>query len=155
MPSNVSLTGKPQKLLRMLFENGKIGLSCIIDVKQSELAKQLDITRQALNVHLRRLRSLNLIRTGRGFLAITDEGLKVLGLSKNPAFIFVKVSPQKRVEAYKKIVSLPVRQSFRVAGEMDIVVTVESQRLENILESIAQIDGIEDTRSYIAIESLK
>lgn len=153
--SDVALTGKPSKILRMLFEKGNVGIAAVVDLKQSELSQQLGITRQALNVHLRKLRSQKLIRTGRGFFELTDKGLAVLGLSKNPAFVFIKVSPQSRVEAYKRIVALPVRQLFRVAGEMDLVLTVERERIENILESIAQIDGIESTRSYIAIESLK
>jgi DNA-binding Lrp family transcriptional regulator len=139
----------------MLFNKGVISTSCSVQSKQSELAKELKITRQALNVHLRKLRSYGLIRTGRGFLDITSKGLDVLGVSSIPAFVFVKVLPQKRADAYKKISSLPVWQMFRVAGEMDLVFVIGRDKLDDILQKISQIEGVEETHSYIAIESLK
>lgn len=155
MSAEQVLTGKAAKILRMLYDDGKMGISCMVDIKQSKLADNLGITRQALNVHLRKMRNMKLVRTGRGFLEITDEGLKMLGFSKHPAFVFVKVSPQHRVEAYAKISALPVRQLFRVAGDVDLLFIVERERLEKVLESISLIEGIEDTHSYIAIEALK
>jgi DNA-binding Lrp family transcriptional regulator len=149
------LTGKTAKVLRLLFDRGKTAHSYIAEVNQNQLADELKVTRQALNVHLRKLRSCGFIRTGRGFVEITDSGLKALGLATDLAFVFLKISPHKRIEAYKKITTLPVRHVFRVAGEMDLVFTVETDKLDTILHNIAQMSGIEKTLSFITIESLR
>lgn len=126
-----------------------------IQTKQSELAKELGITRQALNVHLRRLRDGNYIRTGRGFIDITEKGLKALGLSANPTFVFLKVSPHKRNQAYEAISALPIQKIFRVAGDMDLLILVDSEKLDAVLRQISLVEGIENTHSYITIEAIK
>ena len=137
------------------MEQGKPVTTYTLEVKQNELAKRLEISRQALNVHLRKLRDLGLIRTGRGFIDVTEKGLKALGISANPAFVFVKVSPLKRVEAYQKIVDFPVQRIFRVAGDMDAVLVVEREKLEEALRKLASVEGIKDTKSYITIQIIK
>lgn len=124
-------------------------------MKQDELARQLSISRQALNVHLRKLRGMNFIRTGRGFLDVTDEGLTALGISSTPAFILVKVSPLKRSYVYGKIKQLIVPRAFRIAGDIDALVVTERERLDEVLKELSSIDGIQDTKSYIAIETIK
>jgi DNA-binding Lrp family transcriptional regulator len=139
----------------MLTEQGKPITTYTLEIKQNELAKQLEISRQALNVHLRKLRDLELIRTGRGFIDVTEKGLNALGMSANPAFIFVKVSPLKRVEAYKKIAGFSVQRIFRVAGDMDAVLVVEREKLEEALRKLASVGGIQDTKSYITIQVIK
>jgi DNA-binding Lrp family transcriptional regulator len=139
----------------MLIERGKPLTTYTLGVKQNELAKQLEISRQALNVHLRKLRDMELIRTGRGFIDVTEKGLNVLGISANPAFVFVKVSPLKRVEAYQKIADFPVQRIFRVAGDMDAVLVVEREKLEEALRKLASVEGIQDTKSYITIQVIK
>lgn len=149
------LSGRPLRLLRMLFEKGKPVTFYTLHIKQSELAKQLQISRQALNVHLRKLRDLGYIRTGRGFIDVTEEGLNLLGISTNPAFVFLKVSPLKRTEAYKKMAETPVQRIFRVAGDMDVLLTIQRDKLDEALQSLGAIDGVQDTRSYITIQVLK
>jgi len=124
-------------------------------MKQSELAKKLEISRQALNVHLRKLRDEGYIRTGRGFINVTEKGLSVLGISPNPAFVFIKVSPLKRREAYKEIVKFPVQRIFRVAGDMDAILIVEREKLDEALRKLAFVEGIQDTKSYVAIQTIK
>jgi len=119
------------------------------------LARQLGISRQALNVHLRKLRDLNYIRTGRGFIDVTEEGLSALGISVTPAFIFIKVSPLKRSYVYDKIKELAVQRAFRIAGDVDALVMTEREKLEEILKRLSSIDGIQDTKSYIAIETIR
>jgi len=139
----------------MLMEQGKPVTTYTLEIKQNELAKRLEISRQALNVHLRKLRDLGLIRTGRGFIDVTEKGSNALGISANPAFVFVKVSPLKRVEAYQKIADFPVQRIFRVAGDMDAVLVVERERLEEALRKLASIEGVQDTRSYVTIQVIK
>jgi len=139
----------------MLYTRGKPTTTYSIHVKQSEFAKQLDISRQALNVHLRKLRQNGYIRTGRGFIDVTEKGLGLLGVSVNPAFVFVKVSPLKRGEAYQKVMGFPIQRVFRVAGDMDAILLVEREKLDEALKKLAAVEGIQETRSYVTIETLK
>jgi len=139
----------------MLFDKGKSTSTYTLHLKQDELASKLGISRQALNVHLRKLRDLNYIRTGRGFIDVTERGLTALGISSTPAFILVKVSPLKRSYAYDKIKELAVQRAFRIAGDVDALVLVEREKLDEALKRLSSIDGIQDTKSYIAIETLR
>ena len=148
-------TGRPLRLLYMLYGQGKPVTIYTIQVKQSELAKHLEISRQALNVHLRKLRDQGYIRTGRGFIDINEKGLNVLGVSTNPVFVFVKVSPLKRGEAYEKILSFSVQRVFRVAGDMDAVLMVEREKLDEALRKLASLEGVQETKSYVTIQTLK
>lgn len=139
----------------MLYDRGKSTSTYTLHLKQDELAKQLNISRQALNVHLRKLRNLGYIRTGRGFIDVTDKGLRALGLSSTPAFIFIKVSPLKRSYVYDKIRELRVQRAFRIAGDVDALVIVEGDKIDDVLRKLSAIDGIQDTRSYLSIEALR
>ena len=150
-----ALTRRSRQLLRMLYEKGTSTNAYTLRLKQDELARQLDISRQALNVHLRKLRDVNYIRTGRGFIDVTDEGLSALGVSATPAFIFIKVSPLKRSYVYDKIKELSVQRAFRIAGDVDALVITERAKLDEVLKRLSSIDGIQDTKSYIAIETIR
>jgi DNA-binding Lrp family transcriptional regulator len=139
----------------MLYEKGKATNTYTLRSKQDELAKQLGISRQALNVHLRKLRDLNYIRTGRGFIDVTEKGLSVLGISSTPAFVFIKVSPHKRMYAYQKVKELTVQRAFRITGDVDALLIVDGEKLDELLKGLSSIDGIQDTKSYVAIEIIK
>jgi len=90
------LSGRSLRLLRMLYAQGSPATTYTLRVKQSELAKQLAISRQALNVHLRKLRDDGYIRTGRGFIDVTEKGLGVLGgVRKSCLRLCQDFSPQK------------------------------------------------------------
>ena len=150
-----ALTRRTMQLLRMLYEKGKSTNTYTLRVKQDELAKQLGISRQALNVHLRKLRDLNYIRTGRGFIDVTENGLDLLGIASTPAFVFIKVSPLKRTYAYEKVKELTVQRAFRITGDVDAVLIVNREKLDEVLRRLSSIDGIQDTKSYVTIETIK
>jgi len=149
------LTRRSMQLLRMLYEKGKSTNTYTLRVKQEELAKQLGISRQALNVHLRKLRDLNYVRTGRGFIDVTEKGLTVLGIASTPAFVFLKVSPHKRMYAYEKVKELTVQRAFRIAGDIDALLIVNREKLDEVLKKLSSIDGIQDTKSYVTIETIR
>jgi len=149
------LTGRPLRLLYSLYIQGKPVTTYTVQTKQSELAKKLGISRQALNVHLRKLRNSGCIRTGKGFIDITEEGLRMLGVSVNPAFIFVKISPPKKHEAYQKMTGLPVQQAFEVSGDMDAVLLVDREKLDDVLRRLAFVEGVHGTRVYVATRTMK
>lgn len=150
-----ALTRRSMQILRILYKRGKATSTYSLHMKQKDLARQLGISRQALNVHLRKLRDCNYIRTGRGFIDVTEEGLNVLGASSIPAFVFIKVSPHLREGVYKKIKKLNIQRAFRIAGDVDALLTVERSKLDEMLSKLSSIEGVKDTKSYVSIESIK
>ena len=149
------LTRRSVQLLKMFYEKGTTTSTYTLNVKQDELAKQLGISRQALNVHLRKLRNLRYIRTGRGFIDVTEKGLNALGISSTPAFVLVKVSPLKRMYAYEKVKELKVQRAFRIAGDIDALLMVDREKLDDVLKKLSSVEGIQDTKSYVTIESIR
>jgi len=67
----------------------------------------------------------------------------------------LKVSTMKRIHVYDRIQELAVTRAFRIAGEIDALIIVERENLDEILKKLYTIDGIEDTRSYVTIETIK
>jgi len=149
------LTKRSVQLLKTLYKKGKSTSSYTLRVKQDELSEQLGISRQALNVHLRKLKNAGYIRTGRGFIDVTEKGLNALGVSTAPAFILLKIEPLKRIQVYEKIKELAVNRAFRIAGEVDALIIVERENLDEVLKALYAIEGIQDTRSYVTIETVK
>lgn len=149
------LTKRSIQLLKTLYDKGKSTNTYTLRVKQDELSKQLGISRQALNVHLRKLKSEGYIRTGRGFIDVTEKGLRSLGISTTPAFILIKVSPTKRIQVYEKIRELSIARAFRIAGDIDALIMVERENMDETLKKLYTVDGIQDTRSYVTIEIIK
>jgi len=149
------LTKRSIQLLKTLYEKGNSTRTYTLRVKQAELSNQLGISRQALNVHLRKLKLRGYIRTGRGFIDVTDKGLDALGISSTPAFVLLKISPIKRIHVYEQIHQLAISRAFRIAGEVDALIMVERENLDDVLKKLYKIDGIEDTRSYVTIEVIK
>ena len=149
------LTKRSVQLLKTLYKKGKSTSSYTLRVKQDELSQQLGISRQALNVHLRKLKNAGYIRTGRGFIDVTEKGLNALGISTAPAFILLKIEPFRRIQVYEKIKELAVNRAFRIAGEVDALIIVERENLDEVLKTLYAIEGIEDTRSYVTIETIK
>lgn len=149
------LTKRSAQLLKILYEKGKSTTTHTLSIKQGELARQLGISRQALNVHLRKLRDLNYIRTGRGFIDITEKGLNTLGISSTPAFVLLKVIPHKRMYVYDKVKELAVQKAFRIAGDVDAILIVDRGKLDETLKKLYAMEGVHDTKSYVTIETLK
>lgn len=149
------LTRRSIQVLRILYEEGNAINIYSLRTKQRDVAKQLGISRQALNVHLRKLRDLDFIRTGRGFIDVTERGLNALGQSATPAFVFIKISPHQRGRVYEKIKGLAIQRAFRVAGDVDAFLTVERSKLHKVLNKLSSIEGVKDTKSYVAIEPMK
>ncbi|MEM2099046.1 MAG: Lrp/AsnC family transcriptional regulator [Candidatus Bathyarchaeia archaeon] len=149
------LTKRSVKLLKTLYEKSRATTTYTLTAKQDELSQQIGVSRQALNVHLRKLKNAGYIRTGRGFIDITEKGLNALGISTTPAFILLKVSPTKRLQVYDQIKEVAVTRAFRIAGEADALIIVERENLDEILKKLYTMEGIQDTRSYVTIEVIK
>jgi len=142
---------KSLQILELVFRKGNRKTVYSARIGQAELAGTLHITRQALNQHLKKLRESDLAQVGRGFINVTEDGLRALGYRKDPVIITVRVSPQRRSDAFEKMKSLPAIEVFRVAGDADVVLIVEQHTLEQVLETISEIDGILETKPLVAM----
>jgi DNA-binding Lrp family transcriptional regulator len=155
MPESPLLTDRQMQLLRMLYRASESTGVFTVKTTQGDLARELSLTRQALNIHLRRLREEGLIRTGRGFIDLTEKALVVLGIGTAEAFVFLKIQPFKRDQVYDQVRRLPASRIFRVTGEIDLVAQVPQSRLDGFLESISNIDGVVSTSSHVVISIIK
>lgn len=149
------LTEKQVQLLRLLFKKSSSMKVFTVYETQRKLARELGITRQALNIHLRKLRDEGYIRTGRGFIDLTEKAARALGLKTSDVFVAIKVSPRMRVRAYRKIRDMPVEQVYRITGGIDLLVQLNQAILDQFLNNLSQIEGIEETTTYVVIETLK
>jgi DNA-binding Lrp family transcriptional regulator len=149
------LTDRQVQLLRMLYKVSTSTNVFTVKKTQGELAKELNLSRQALNIHLRRLREEGLIRTGRGFIDLTERALSTLGVGATEAFVFLKIQPSNREYVYERIKKIGSSKVFRVTGEIDLVAIVPQARLDMFLESVSGIDGVISTSSHVVISIIK
>lgn len=152
---SVTLTEKEFELLQYFFKKSQPLQVYTVSETQSTIAKSLGITRQALNMHLKKLREYGLIRTGRGFIDLTEKALQVLSGQSGTALITLKLEPQKRFEVYSILKQLPLEKVYRVTGDIDVIIKVSQNLLEEVLNKINILEGVRETKTYIVIETLK
>jgi DNA-binding MarR family transcriptional regulator len=149
------LTKKTLKILRFLCDSGCPTTVLTAGVSQPDLAKKLHVTRQALSVHISRLAEAGFIRVGRGFINVTEEGLKASGYHHSPVILIVRVAPQNHRDAYDRIKRIHASEIFRVAGDADFALLLEHRDLDKVLQDLYAIPGVLDTKSLIATETLR
>jgi len=154
MVENSALTPRQLRLLRKLYEEGKTIEVHTVEKTQDELARELGITRQALSNHLKVLKELGYIRTGRGFIDLTDKALELLGEKRGDVFVFVKIEPTKRRQVYEALKDLKIRKIYRVTGDIDLIIEADKTKLDEILEEIASLDGVRETNTHLVLEVL-
>lgn len=154
MKDGATLTPRQMRLLKKFYEEGKTIEVHTVEKTQDELAKELGITRQALSNHLKILKELGYIRTGRGFIDLTDKALDLLGEKKGDVFVFVKIEPTKRKYVYEHIKKLRIKKIYRVTGDIDLIIEADKTRLDEVLEEIASLDGVKETITHIVLEVL-
>ncbi len=150
-----TLTEKQLELLQFLYERSRPLKVFTINETQQNISEKLGISRQALNIHLRRLKEMGLIRTGRGFIDLTEKALEVLGKKPGDAFIALKIEPHKRSEAYDQLKKLNVDKIYRVTGDIDVLLQLSQSSLDDVLNKISNINGVKETRTYVVIELVK
>jgi len=149
------MTRKSMYVLRLLCEGGNRSSMMTSHVSQMELARKLHVTRQALSVHLKRLSESSLVQVGRGFVNVTEDGLRAAGYHRNPAILIVRFAPQKQLEAIEKMRKIPSVEAFRVAVDADFAIFTEQEDLDRTLGQLYTIEGIADVKTLIATEVLK
>jgi DNA-binding Lrp family transcriptional regulator len=146
------LTEKQLGILRTLYEGSRSIKVHTTRRRQEDLAEELGITRQALSSHLKALKEAGLIRTGRGFLDLTDRGLKEIGKMGEEAFVLLKAEPNRREEVFEALKKLPHERLYRVTGDIDIMAVVDVEALNEFLKGASRIRGITSTSSHVVIE---
>jgi len=149
------LTKKTVKVLRLLCESGNPTMVLASSITQRDLARKLHVTRQALSVHITRLADAGFIQEGRGFINVTENGLRATGYNHNPAILIVRVAPQNQREAYEKIKRIRAFETFRVAGDADFALVVDQRDLDKVLQDLYAIQGIVETKSLTATETIR
>lgn len=147
-----SLTPRSLHILKLLWTSGDRKTVYSFRINQTELAHKLQVTRQALSIHLKRLRELGFVQVGRGFVSVTEDGVRAIGYRSNPVIMTVRVSPSKRLEAFGRIKVLPAVEIYTVTGDVDFVLIVEQDRLDQVLGMLSKIDGVLETKSLVSIE---
>jgi len=149
------LTERQLQVLQYLLKKAMPLKVYTVYADQDELARELGMTRQALSVHLKKLKDFGLIRTGREFVDVTDKALRVLRMSSNEAVILVKVQPRYRGIIYEKVKELPVEKAYRVSGDYDLILITREVNVNDILRVLSMMEGVEDTRTFISLEILR
>ena len=153
MNNESKVTSRQMDLLRKLYQEGKTIEVHTVEKTQDEIADELGITRQALSNHLKTLKELGYIRTGRGFIDLTDKALEFLGEKRGDVFIFVRIEPTKRKQVYESIRKLKIKRIHRVTGDIDLIVEADKTRLDEILEEVASLDGVRETITHVVLET--
>jgi DNA-binding Lrp family transcriptional regulator len=149
------LTKKTMNILRFLCDSGGPTTVLTANVSQPDLARKLHVTRQALSVHISRLVEAGFIQVGRGFINVTEDGLKASGYHHSPVILIVRVAPQNHRDAYDKIKRIHASEIFRVAGDADFALLLEHRDLDKVLQDLYAIPGVLETRSLIATETIR
>lgn len=155
MKRGVNITRRQQEILYKLYLMSQAMKVYTVNKSQTLLAKELGITRQALSMHLHRLREEGLIRTGRGFVELTSKALELLGVKREDSFVFVRVEPRLREQVYANVLKMPVKQVYRVTGDVDLILVLEQSTLAEVLRDLSRMAGVTYTSSHVVIEVIK
>jgi len=147
-----SPTEKQLAILRRLYRHSGSLKIYSTTLTQEHLASEMGITRQALSSHLRELREGGYLRTGRGFIDITDKSLEALGKTGDEAFVLVKAQPARRGAIFEEIKNLNPERVYRVAGSFDIIAIVDAEQLKGFLDEVATLEGVTHTSSHVVME---
>jgi DNA-binding Lrp family transcriptional regulator len=149
------LTKKTMKILGFLCESGGPTTVLTASTTQPDLAKRLHVTRQALSVHISRLAEAGFIQVGRGFINVTEDGMKASGYHHSPVILIVRVAPQNHRDAFERIKRIHASEIFRVAGDADFALLLEHRDLDKVLQDLYAIPGVLETKSLIATETVR
>ncbi len=148
----VKITERQYDFIKMFENQGSVQRVLTVTTSQAELSRTLGITRQALHTHLRNLKDEGLIRTGRGFIDLTEKALEFLETKTGKAYIVIKTDPQKRKEVFDSVSQLKFHKLCRTTGGADIIVTVERKDLDSAIGEIQKMEGIREANTHILLE---
>ncbi|MGC1121856.1 MAG: winged helix-turn-helix transcriptional regulator [Candidatus Methanofastidiosia archaeon] len=148
----VKITERQYELVKMFEKQGSVHKVCTVTTSQADLSRKLGITRQALHTHLKSLKDEGLIRTGRGFIDLTEKALEFLETKTGEAYIVIRTDPQRRREVLNNVSQLKFHKLCRTTGDADIIITVERKNLDHAIEEIQKMEGIKEATTHILLE---
>lgn len=148
----VKITERQYQLIKMFESQGSLQRVCRVSTNQADLSKSLGITRQALHTHLKSLKNEGLIRTGRGFIDLTEKALEFLETKTGEAYIVIRTDPERRKEVFQNVSQLRFHKLCRTTGNADIIITLERKHLDDALDEIQKMDGIQKVSPHILLE---
>jgi len=148
----VKITERQYQLVKMFEDQGSVQRVCTVTTSQANLSQNLGITRQALHSHLKSLKDEGLIRTGRGFIDLTEKALEFLETKTGEAYIVIRTDPQRRRDVFGKVSQLKFHKLCRTTGDADIIITVERKDLDEAVEEIRKMEGIQEATTHILLE---
>ena len=148
----VKITERQYELIKMFEQQGSTQRVCTVSTSQAELSQKLGITRQALHTHLKSLKGEGLIRTGRGFIDLTEKALEFLEMKTGEAYIVIRTDHQRRKEVFDNVSQLKFHKLCRTTGDADILITVERKDLDSAIEEIQKMEGIREATTHLLLE---
>mgnify|MGYP001770628055 CR=1 FL=1 len=149
------LTDRQVQILQHLLQRAQPMRVYTVYGDQDEIARELGMTRQALAIHLKRLKELGLVRTGREFVDVTEKAVKFLKGQSNDVIVLVKVEPRYRDKVYDFSKKLPIEKALRLAGEYDLAVITQETVLDKVLDALNNLEGVKETKTFISIGAIK
>ncbi|CCC81538.1 Lrp/AsnC family transcriptional regulator [Thermoproteus tenax] len=149
------LTDRQVQILQHLLQRAQPMRVYTVYGDQDEIARELGMTRQALAIHLKRLKELGLVRTGREFVDVTEKAVKFLKGQSNDVIVLVKVEPKYRDKVYDFSKKLPIEKALRLAGEYDLAVITQETVLDKVLDALNNMEGVKETKTFISIGAIK
>ena len=148
-------TEKQRFILEYLLRKAQPMRVYTVYMDQEQLAKELGMTRQALAIHLRKLRDVGFVRTGRAFIDVTEKAVEFLYGRVNYVLILIKVEPKYRDRVYSEVKKLPAERILRLAGDYDLAIITTEAVIQQVLDWLNHIEGIKETHTFVAIGVLK
>ncbi|AAL81667.1 transcriptional regulator [Pyrococcus furiosus DSM 3638] len=131
-----------KKIIEILQKDGKVPLR--------EISKITGLAESTIHERIKRLRESGVIKK---FTAVVNPealGYNIL------AFILIKVKAGKYSEVASKLVKYPeIVEVYETTGDYDMVVkirTKNSEELNNFLDMVGSIEGVEGTHTMIVLK---
>ncbi len=143
------LTEKQKEVLSYFERNSERCSTKMVTGKQEEFAKDFGITRQALGNHIRALKDKGYIRTGRGFINITEDGLAALGKNgSRKVVVLVKISQTNNLEKY---MDYPGEVSYLI-GDYDVMIETKDDQLNKVTAKLKKDSFVEESKVLLRRE---
>ena len=143
MPDTLPLDHTDRQLIALLQHNARESVAT--------LARHLGIARTTVNSRLERLEK-NKVITGYG----VRLGQRVMGGGLQ-AYVGIKVQPRSGKDVVKRLSAMgQVQQLCAVSGEFDYVAWLQTdspEQLDQLLDQIGSLDGVEKTTTSIILSS--
>ncbi len=139
----MELNKKDEQLIACLRNNGRVSIS--------ELARQLNLSRTAAQMRLKRLEN-NSVITGYG-VRLSDKFIE----GQVRALVMIKSPASKRGLIERALTKIPQLSTlYSVSGIYDQAAVVWAQSvqdLDRLIDQVGNIDGVEDTMSSVILST--